>query len=67
MKALWRFLSILILRLLLTSSWTTPNTASAGAPISAADYNTYVRDNLRRHTRFARLAEILAGHLAEVR
>ena len=28
---------------------------------------TYVRDNLRRHARFARLAEILAGHLAEVR
>jgi aminoglycoside/choline kinase family phosphotransferase len=28
---------------------------------------TYVRDNLRKHSRFARLAEILARHLAEVR
>jgi hypothetical protein len=31
---------------LLFSGWTTPNTASAGAPISAANYNTYQRDNL---------------------
>lgn len=28
------------------SAWSTPNTAVAGAPISAADYNTYVRDDL---------------------
>jgi hypothetical protein len=27
---------------------------------------TYVRDNLRRHARFERLAAILAGHLAEL-
>ena len=28
---------------------------------------TYVRDNLRRHARFERLATLLAGHLAELR
>jgi hypothetical protein len=27
-------------------TWTTPNTAEAGQPISASDYNVYVRDNL---------------------
>lgn len=28
------------------SSWTAMNTATAGGPISASDYNTYVRDNI---------------------
>lgn len=34
--AAWRFLF---------SGWTTPNTVTTGAPISASDYNTYQRDN----------------------
>ncbi len=32
--------------LIMRSGWTSPNTAVSGAPISASDYNTYVRDNL---------------------
>lgn len=37
---------LLLLWRLLFSGWTAPNTAVTGAPISASEYNTYVRDNL---------------------